>query len=148
MLVDLYVICVWNWNWWLTQDHFLIKHWSQRTHRGSAPVVGLEEYSLGLVSRYSTVRSGTLTWCEWGLCFRLQYRHSSTLASGELYHSLRSGSEKTNRTHAYKLRTSYLNIVLNHWRNDEHWNPVPSMIISFEIDINVILKWYIHLPKL
>ena len=35
-------------------------------------VVGLEEYSLGLVSRYSTVRSGTLTWREWGLwvCMR------------------------------------------------------------------------------
>ena len=27
----------------------------------------LEEYSLGLGSRYSTVRSGTLTWREWGL---------------------------------------------------------------------------------
>ena len=24
-------------------------------------------HSLGLVSRYSTVRSGTVTWCEWGL---------------------------------------------------------------------------------
>ena len=36
MYVGLYVICVWNWNWWLTQDHFLIKHWSQRTHRCSA----------------------------------------------------------------------------------------------------------------
>ena len=31
-------------------------------------VVGLEKYSLGLVSRYSTVRPGTLTWREWGLC--------------------------------------------------------------------------------
>ena len=36
MYVGLYAICVWNWNWWLTQDHFLIKHWSQRTHRYSA----------------------------------------------------------------------------------------------------------------
>ena len=36
MYVGLYAICVWNWNWWLTQDHFLIKHWSQRTHRCSA----------------------------------------------------------------------------------------------------------------
>ena len=34
--MGLYVICVWNWNWWLTQDHFLIKHWSHRTHRCSA----------------------------------------------------------------------------------------------------------------
>ena len=69
MYVGSYAICVLNWNWWwLTQDHFLIKHWSQRTHRCSARVVGLEEYSLMLVSRYSTVRSGTLTWHEWGLC--------------------------------------------------------------------------------
>ena len=36
MYVGLYAICVWNWNWWLTQDHFLIKHWNQRTHRCSA----------------------------------------------------------------------------------------------------------------
>ena len=68
MYLGLYAICVLNWNWWLTQDHFLIKHWSQRTYRCSARVVGLEEYSLVLVSRYSTVRSGTLTWREWGLC--------------------------------------------------------------------------------
>ena len=27
-------------------------------------------YSLGMVSRYSTVRSGTLTWREWGLCLK------------------------------------------------------------------------------
>ena len=27
----------------------------------------IEEYSLGLVSRYSTVRSGAVTWREWGL---------------------------------------------------------------------------------
>ena len=32
-------------------------------------VVGLEKYPLGLVSRYSTVRSGTLTWREWGLWY-------------------------------------------------------------------------------
>ena len=67
MYVGLYAICVWNWNWWLIQDHFLINHCNQRTHRCSAPVVGLEEYSLGLGSRYSTVRSLTLTWHEWGL---------------------------------------------------------------------------------
>ena len=36
MYVGLYAICVWNWNWWFTQDLFLIKHWSQRTHRCSA----------------------------------------------------------------------------------------------------------------
>ena len=45
MYVGLYAICVCNWNWKLTQDHFLIKHWSQHTHRCSAPVVALEEYS-------------------------------------------------------------------------------------------------------
>ena len=67
MYVGPYAICVLNWNWLITQDHFLIEHWSQRTHRCSARVVGLEEYSLVLVSRYSTVRSGTLTWREWGL---------------------------------------------------------------------------------
>ena len=67
MYVGSYDICVLNWNWWLTQDHFLIKHWSQRTRRCSARVVGLEDYSLVLVSRYNTVRSGTLTWREWGL---------------------------------------------------------------------------------
>ena len=70
MYVGLYAICEWNWNWWLTEDHFLIKHWSQRTHRCSAPAVGLEEYSLGLVSRYSTVRSETVTWRKWGLWSR------------------------------------------------------------------------------
>ena len=42
MYVGSYAICVLNWNWWLTQDHFLIRHWSQRTHRCSARVVGLE----------------------------------------------------------------------------------------------------------
>ena len=60
---------MWNWNWRLTEDYFLIKHWSQHTHRYSAPVVGLEEYSLGLVSRNSTLKSGTLTLCEWRLWF-------------------------------------------------------------------------------
>ena len=78
MYVGLYAICVLNWNWWLTQDHFLIKHWSQRTNRCSARVVGLEEYSLGLVSRYSTVRSGTLTWREWGLWFGIRWSHACT----------------------------------------------------------------------
>ena len=66
MYVGSNAICVLNWNWWSTQDHSLIKHWSQGTHRCSARVVGLG-YSLGLVSRYSMVRSGTLTWREWGL---------------------------------------------------------------------------------
>ena len=41
----LYATCVCNRNWELTQDHFLIKHWSQRTGHCSASVVGLEEYS-------------------------------------------------------------------------------------------------------
>ena len=51
------------------QHKITFKHWSQCKHCFWAPVVGLEEYSLGLVSRYSTVRSGTLTWREWGLWF-------------------------------------------------------------------------------
>ena len=67
MYVDLYAICVWNWNWWLTQDHFLIKHWSQRTHRCSASVVGPEEYSLGLVGQplqHGEVRDTNLAWVK------------------------------------------------------------------------------------
>ena len=35
MYVGLYAIYVWNWDWKLTQDHSLIKHWSQRTLRCS-----------------------------------------------------------------------------------------------------------------
>ena len=85
MYVGSYAICVLNWNWWLTQDHFLIKHWSQRTHRCSARVVGLESIHWGLVSRYSTVRSGTLTWREWGLWF-------SSLKHSEAYISPRTDS--------------------------------------------------------
>ena len=65
--MGLYAICGSNWNWRLARYPFIIKHWSQCTHPCSAPVVGLEEYSLGLVSCYSTVRSGTVTWHEWGL---------------------------------------------------------------------------------
>ena len=57
----------WNWNRKLTQDHFLIEHWIQRTHRCPAVRCWPWVYSLGMVSRYSTVRSGTLTWREWGL---------------------------------------------------------------------------------
>ena len=57
----------WNWNRKLTQDHFLIEHWIQRTHRCPAARCWPWVYSLGMVSRYSTVRSGTLTWREWGL---------------------------------------------------------------------------------
>ena len=48
MYVGSYAICVLNWNWWLTQDHFLIRHWSQRTHRCSARVVGLEACGLDI----------------------------------------------------------------------------------------------------
>ena len=76
MYVGWYAICVLNWNWWLTQDRFLIKHWIQRTHRCQARVVGLEDYSLVLDSRYSTVRSGTLTWREWGLWWWAWYNQS------------------------------------------------------------------------
>ena len=57
----------WNWNRKLTQDHFLIEHWIQRTHRCPAVRCWPWVYSLGMVSRYSTVRSETLTWREWGL---------------------------------------------------------------------------------
>ena len=60
MYVGLYAIWAWNWNWWLTQDHFLIKHWNQLTHRCSVPIVGIEGYSLGPVSLYSTVSSDLL----------------------------------------------------------------------------------------
>ena len=57
----------WNWNRKLTQDHFLIEHWIQRTQRCPAARCWPWVYSLVLVSRYSTVRSETLTWREWGL---------------------------------------------------------------------------------
>ena len=40
-----------------TEKSFIAHPWIQR------PVVGM-------VSRYSTVRSGTLTWREWGLCLK------------------------------------------------------------------------------
>ena len=60
----------WNWNRKLTQDHFLIEHWIQRTHRCPAARCWPWVYSLGMVSRYSTVRSGTLTWREWGLWWK------------------------------------------------------------------------------
>ena len=61
----------WNWNRKLTQDHFLIEHCIQRTHRCPAVRCWPWVYSLGIVSRYSTVRSGTLTWREWGLWYVL-----------------------------------------------------------------------------
>ena len=57
----------WNWNRKLTQDHFLIEHWIQRTQRCPAARCWPWVYSLVLVSRYSTVRSETLTWRKWGL---------------------------------------------------------------------------------
>ena len=57
----------WNWNRKLTQDHLLIEHWIQRTQRCPAARCWPWVYSLVLVSRYSTVRSETLTWREWGL---------------------------------------------------------------------------------
>ena len=57
----------WNWNRKLTQDHFLIEHWIQRTQRCPAARCWPWVYSLVPVSRYSTVRSETLTWREWGL---------------------------------------------------------------------------------
>ena len=62
MYVGSYAICVLNWNWWLTQDHFLIKHWTPIA--AQLGVVGLE-YSLVLASRYSTV--GKLPLERWSL---------------------------------------------------------------------------------
>ena len=43
-------------------------------------VVGLECFHLGLFSRYSTARSGTVTWWEWGLWFELT--HGSACNTG------------------------------------------------------------------
>ena len=57
----------WNWNRKLTQDHFLIEHWIQRTQCCPAARCWPWVHSWVLVSRYSTVRSETLTWREWGL---------------------------------------------------------------------------------
>ena len=36
MYISLCAIRSWNWNWKLTQDHFLIERWIQRIHRCSA----------------------------------------------------------------------------------------------------------------
>ena len=67
MYIISFSIRSWNWNRKLTQDHFLIEHWIQRTQRCPAARCWPWVYSLVLVSRYSTVRSETLTWREWGL---------------------------------------------------------------------------------
>ena len=54
----------WNWNRKLLQDNFLIEHWIQRTHRCPAVRCWPWVYSLGMVSRYSTieVRDTNLAW--------------------------------------------------------------------------------------
>ena len=107
MYVGLYAICVLNWNWWLTQDHFLIKHWSKRTYRCSASRCWPWEYSLVLVSRYSTVRSGTLTWREWGLCWgRLQ----NTYKQRVLMHGHQGWNVRHGLCHIY-MRYVYIWVV-------------------------------------
>ena len=80
MYVGLYAICVWNWNWWLTQNHFLIKHWSQRTHRCSAVrCLPWEVIGAGQPLQHGEVRDTNLAWVravapttsEWSTCFCL-----------------------------------------------------------------------------
>ena len=67
MCVGLYAICMWNWNWKLTQDHALMKHWNKHTHRCSAPIVDLEEYSAHDWQAATSVQRTPVTWREWGL---------------------------------------------------------------------------------
>ena len=54
MLVGLYAICVCNWNWKSTQDHFPIEHWSQRSHHCSAPVVEYSAHDWRAATGYSS----------------------------------------------------------------------------------------------
>ena len=122
MYVGSYAICVLNWNWWLTQDHFLIKHWSQRTHRCSARVVGLEEYLLVLVSRYSTVRSGTLIWREWGLWNR------------------RPGWSNRDASDLRCLRSNELHA------NDKFWKSIASRLAKSQYTINTLLAKNVVTP--
>ena len=98
MYVGLYATCVWNWNWWLTQDHFLMKHWSQHKHRCSGPVVGLEEYSLRLVSRYSTVRSGTLLGVSEACGFLVPMHEGACETGSQIPRALARGIWRTVRT--------------------------------------------------
>ena len=93
MYVGLHAICVCNWNWKLTQDHFLIKHWSQRTHRCLAPVVGLEEYSAHDWRAATSVQCAPITWREWGLRTRL-YTRKVTQPQLALTECFVSGLEK------------------------------------------------------
>ena len=64
MYISLCAIRSWNWNWKLTQDHFLIERWIQRTHRCSAVRCwpwGV--FSSWLASRdLGTTRSSYLEW--------------------------------------------------------------------------------------
>ena len=66
---------MWNWNWKSTQDHYLIKRWSQRTHRCSAPVVGLEDYSAHDCRAATPVQRAPVTWREWGLWSLISFTH-------------------------------------------------------------------------
>ena len=94
----------WNWNRKLTQDHFLIEHWIQRTHRCPAVRYWPWVYSLGMASRYSTVRSGTLTWREWGLWAR----PSSRVIAGSRIRSIRHDKSTPN------LRTRKFHQIREH----------------------------------
>ena len=67
MYISLCAIRSWNWNWKLTQDHFLIEHWIKRPHRCSARVVGLEEYWAHDWRAATSVQRSPVTWCEWSL---------------------------------------------------------------------------------
>ena len=64
MYISLCAIRSWNWNWKLTQNHFLIERWIQRTHRCSAVRCwpwGV--FSSWLASRdLGTTRSSYLAW--------------------------------------------------------------------------------------
>ena len=64
MYISLCAIRSWNWNWKLTQDHFLIERWIERTHRCSAVRCWpWRVFSSRLASRdLGTTRSSYLAW--------------------------------------------------------------------------------------
>ena len=96
------IFCVWNWNWKLTLDHVLIKHWSQRTYRCSAPVVGLEEYSAGEPRpRYNALQSLGESWaCESNSLHMLPC-HGPSYPTGVACHTLTHWGRVTHICVAY-----------------------------------------------
>ena len=64
MYISLCAIRSWNWNWKLTQDHFLIERWIQRTHRCSGVRCWpWKVFSSWLASRdLGTTRSSYFAW--------------------------------------------------------------------------------------